>query len=268
MMKYADLYVIHGESSLEDKPRPDDPLREDLEQLKEVYALMLRVGQTPKGWQELFRDELPVALQERLATWIEALEVSKEDESDSKFIEPGSLLSRMLIKHLIAFAGYRPFSCVRSMKSVVVSTTRLMHDLFTVCDETMEDVVTRLIPAACGKTAEKLHIIDPSMDSPSSEGSPNMVHIESVKLMLSTAHQLVHHPALQHSRLLGGVVEDAIKLVSSLVDDPSFWPALVILPTTPYPTGETMYVVGKGEGGETTTCCHLAEGRELDCFYS
>ena len=250
MMKYADLYVIHGESTLEDKPRPDDPLHEDLEQMEEVYALMLRVGQTPKGWQELFRDELPVALQERLAIWIEALEVSKEDEGDNKFIEPGSLLSRILIKHLIAFAGYRPFSCVRSMKSVVVSTTRVMHDLCTICDEVTDDVVTRLIPAACGKTAEKLHIIDPSVDT-AAESSSNMVHIESVKLMLSTAHQLVHHPTLQHSRLLGGVVENAIKLVSSLVDDPSLWPALVILPTAPYPTGEVIPVVGEGKGSTT-----------------
>ena len=244
-MTYADFYVIHGESTLGDKPRPDDPLHEDLQQMKEVYALMLRVGQTPKSWRELFRDELPVALQERLATWIDALEVSKEDEGDSKFVEPGSLLSRILIKHLIAFAGYRPFSCVRSMKSVVVSTTRLMRDLCTICDvEIIDDMVTRLIPVGCGKTAEKLHIIDPSLDTSSAEGTPNMIHIESVKLMLSTAHQLVHHPALRHSRLLGGVVEDAIKLVGSLVDDPSLWPALVVLPTTPYPTGELMYIVG------------------------
>ena len=238
MMAYTDLYVIHGEGTLEDKPRPDDPLHEDLEQMKHVYALMLRVGQTAKGWQGLFRDELPVVLQERLANWKDCLEVAKEDENDSKFIEPGSLLSRILIKHLIAFAGYRPFSCVRSMKSVVMSTTRLMRDLCTLCDvEMIDEVFARLIPVGCGKTAEKLHIIDPSLDTSSAEGTPNLVQMESVKLMLSTSQQLVHHPALRHSRLLGGVVKDAIKLVSDIVEDSSLWPALVVLPTTPYPTG-------------------------------
>ena len=235
-MKFVHLFVIKGEHITDSSFT--DPLRQQGEEFENVYELMLRVGQMPTGKRDLFKDQLPGHVQERLTIWNDSLEVSVAEEGDNKNLEPGSLLSRILNKHCIAFAGYRPFSCVRSMKTVVMSSTQVMRDLCTVCDvDIVERVYHSLIPVQCSKAAEKLNIVDSSLDMSSAESPHAQINTESVKLMLSTTYELVGHPSLKDTALLGGVVQDTIDIVSHLIDDQSVWPVLVLLPSGSYQTG-------------------------------
>ena len=236
VMKFVHLFIIKGEHG--STSGFTDPLRREEEEFHEVYELMLRVGQMPKVKPDVFKDLLPEQIRERLTAFSDCLEVSKAEEGDGKYLEPGSLLSRLLNKHCIAFAGYRPFSCMRTMKTVVVSATQVMRDICTICDvDIVERVYQSLIPVQCSKAAQKLNIVDSSLEMTSGESQHAQISAESVKLMLTTAYELLAHPTLQDSDRLGGVVRDTIDIVCGLMDDLSLWPVLLLLPSAPYPTG-------------------------------
>ena len=227
-MKVINVFIIDGETESEGGGDVSEPAHE-----KNAYDLMLQVGSVPKGKRSLFVDCLPSKMKERLTIWTDALEVAKGNGEDSKFVETSTLLNYVLIKHLVAYSGYRPYSCIRSLKTVVATLSRLLHELSSICDsELVDSVVEDLIPVSCRKTAEKLALLDPIAKC--SEGSHINIKISSVKVMMVAALELVHHPAAPS---LNCVVRDAIEMMKTILEDQSLWPALTLMDSTDCPTG-------------------------------